>query len=725
MGRKMWGPSEASSPSDASLNKYSLEYSHEELLHATHNFNSDLLLGSGSFGVVFRGVQRDGCEVAIKVLEVPEKAGFEEEVRVLSRFRHPNLVILMGFARHGTQRFLVYELLCGGDVYTRLWKSCTANVPFTWRQRASAAFDAACGLSHLHNSTPKAFHRDIKTANILLDRNGTAKMADFGLACLSHVAAQKVKVAAGTVGYACPHYAQRAIVTEGSEVYSFGVVILEILTALRPATVEQTLDGCQQYRFLVSLINGDARAAVAMADFKANWPSDVSQALSLLALRCIQQDELMRPRFTGIVKELRPLRDALEKCVSSAQNTYPEQDPPAEQISQQNVRQIMARFPAPGVQAAQQVPPAAPSYQPVPLQPGIDLWLLECISTCPCGLLCYLSREQRSFVHQEEPVRPISSIQHVGRFFQRDFFTAIARDQKEVCKQVSREHFQISAEEVSSPGSRFASSNGKAACFFFLTNCSTRGTIVNGTRVSPGEQMVLHDGDLIAIPRCTSDDDGKIPQHLFEFRFDLSHSILWDASRESAQPLTALHSRATCGGGSYSCRDAQLHKSEDAVTQLFRLEVSGPAVREDVAVELRQIIHWVPVAALRQFAMSPSSCVLLRLGRAHQPAFWRGLLHGDAYSRLSREHLQIESCSEGAGEAPSFCAKNLSPTCPVSICSPVSESVVVSLEDGERQLLCHGDAVVLELAEGLELQLVFWALSVGDCVAVDQACGGA
>ncbi len=153
---------------------------------------------------------------------------------MLSKFRHPSLVILMGFACNGSQRLLVYEYLAGGDVSRRLQKCARDSHPFSHQQRLSCALDAACGLSHLHNSSPKVFHRDIKTANILLDRNGGAKMADFGLACLSRSTEHKVKQASGTIGYACPYYIQRGVVTEGSEVYSFGMVMIESLAAGTP-----------------------------------------------------------------------------------------------------------------------------------------------------------------------------------------------------------------------------------------------------------------------------------------------------------------------------------------------------------------------------------------------------------------------------------------------------------------------------------------------------------
>merc|ERR1719434_479799 len=177
----------------------------------------------------------------------------------------------MGFARHETKRFLVYELLAGGDVYERLQKSCLEGVPFTWRQRVSSAFDAACGLSHLHHSSPKVFHRDIKSPNILLDKNGTAKMADFGLACLTTARSHRVKQASGTVGYACPLYVQRGVATEGSEVYSFGMVLLELLTASPPAYMGSNATNANQIQYLANHIKGDINIVLSLVDAKAQW----------------------------------------------------------------------------------------------------------------------------------------------------------------------------------------------------------------------------------------------------------------------------------------------------------------------------------------------------------------------------------------------------------------------------------------------------------------------
>lgn len=141
------------------LEQLSLQYSFAEVVAATDGFRREQLLGSGNFGKVYRGILRDGTEVAVKVLSNKGDMGFEEEVRVLSRFRHPNLVTLLGFSRdpEGERRCLLYEYLAGGDVQQRL-ERCSRDsqrFPFPADLRLSVALDAATGLAHLHRASPK------------------------------------------------------------------------------------------------------------------------------------------------------------------------------------------------------------------------------------------------------------------------------------------------------------------------------------------------------------------------------------------------------------------------------------------------------------------------------------------------------------------------------------------------------------------------------------------
>lgn len=286
-------------PTDAALNTISQEFAYSDIAEATSGFGASHRLGEGSYGTVYRGTLRDGTEVAIKALASPKEGGFREEVEVLSRFRHPNLVILMGFARNGRERLLVYELLPGGDLNARLNKDAS----FTWRHRLSVVLDAALGLSHLHGSRPKVFHRDIKTQNILMDRNGGGKVADFGLACLAQVNKRSLAVnqTSGTIGYADPLYIRTGVITEKSEVYSLGMVLLEVLTGRPPAL--QHPNGRVEYQF--EHLAGEVRRLQPMVDKRGQWPAQMVDRVGQLALVCTCETEGMRPSFVDIVTKLR------------------------------------------------------------------------------------------------------------------------------------------------------------------------------------------------------------------------------------------------------------------------------------------------------------------------------------------------------------------------------------------------------------------------------------
>ena len=141
------------------LEGLALEYSWQELQQATESFASKRQLGAGASGTVYHATLCEGTEAAIKVLEAPTRGGFDEEVRLLSRVRHPNVVMLLGFAEEligqGQRCALVYELLKGGDLYRRL----QAEKPYLWPDRLRTATEVCRGLAHLHKHRPKIFHR--------------------------------------------------------------------------------------------------------------------------------------------------------------------------------------------------------------------------------------------------------------------------------------------------------------------------------------------------------------------------------------------------------------------------------------------------------------------------------------------------------------------------------------------------------------------------------------
>ncbi|KAI8566827.1 hypothetical protein RHMOL_Rhmol02G0072500 [Rhododendron molle] len=221
-------------------------FSLDEILIATNNFDDALAIGIGGFGKVFKGFIDDSAQmVAIKRLNVESKQGAKEfwmEVKMLSKLRHANLVALIGYCNECQEMILVYEYIALGTLADHLYRlrtteSNTSFSPLSWEERLDICIGAARGLYHLHFGTTQRFiHRDVKTTNILIDENWVAKISDFGLSkgptnlSITHITTE-VK---GTFGYFDPEYFITRRLTVKSDVYAFGVVLLEVLCG-RPA----------------------------------------------------------------------------------------------------------------------------------------------------------------------------------------------------------------------------------------------------------------------------------------------------------------------------------------------------------------------------------------------------------------------------------------------------------------------------------------------------------
>lgn len=213
-------------------------FTHSDILRATRSFSDERIIGRGGSGTVYRGVLPDGRDVAVKKLQsegVEGEREFKAEMEVLSGngfgWPHPNLVTLYGWCLNGSEKLLVYEYMEGGSLEDQI----TDRIRLNWRRRLEVAIDVARALVFLHHECyPSIVHRDVKASNVLLDRNGKARVTDFGLARVVDAGGSHVStMVAGTVGYVAPEYGQTWQATTKGDVYSYGVLAMELATGRR------------------------------------------------------------------------------------------------------------------------------------------------------------------------------------------------------------------------------------------------------------------------------------------------------------------------------------------------------------------------------------------------------------------------------------------------------------------------------------------------------------
>uniref|UniRef100_N1QZW3 non-specific serine/threonine protein kinase n=1 Tax=Aegilops tauschii TaxID=37682 RepID=N1QZW3_AEGTA len=210
-------------------------FSYAQLKSATDKFDRNNKVGRGGFGTVYKGTLPNKQDVAVKVLSAESRQGIREfltEIDVISNVKHPNLVELIGCCVEGDNRILVYEYLENSSLDRALLGSNSDPANFTWSVRSSICIGVARGLAYLHEEIPSPIvHRDIKASNILIDKNYVPKIGDFGLAKLfpdniTHISTR----VAGTTGYLAPEYAWHGQLTKKADIYSFGVLVIEIVS---------------------------------------------------------------------------------------------------------------------------------------------------------------------------------------------------------------------------------------------------------------------------------------------------------------------------------------------------------------------------------------------------------------------------------------------------------------------------------------------------------------
>ncbi|KMT06488.1 hypothetical protein BVRB_7g156650 isoform A [Beta vulgaris subsp. vulgaris] len=300
------------------------EFTFRELTQATSNFNCSAQVGRGGYGKVYRGRLSNGTVVAVKRAEegsLQGKREFLTEIQHLSRLHHRNLVSLIGYCGEDGEQMLVYEFMPNGTLREWLSGKCERNLNFVMRLRI--ALGAAKGISYLHTeANPPIFHRDIKASNILLDTNLTAKVADFGLSHLAPVMDDEGSaphhistIVKGTPGYLDPEYFLTHQLTDKSDVYSLGVVFLELLTAVPPISHGKNLvrevNTAQKSGSLFGII--DSRMGT--------YPSECVEKFIALAVRCCQDKPDMRPCMLEVVRELENVLQLIPESMTMSDTT--------------------------------------------------------------------------------------------------------------------------------------------------------------------------------------------------------------------------------------------------------------------------------------------------------------------------------------------------------------------------------------------------------------------
>ncbi|XP_040376884.1 LEAF RUST 10 DISEASE-RESISTANCE LOCUS RECEPTOR-LIKE PROTEIN KINASE-like 1.2 [Oryza brachyantha] len=290
-------------------------FTYEELDEATDGFSDDRELGVGGFGTVYKGTLRDGSTVAVKRLyknSYKSVEQFQNEVGILSRLRHPNLVALYGCTSPTNSRdlLLVYEFVPNGTLADHLHGAgVAARQALDWPTRLGIAVETASALEYLHTVEPQVVHRDVKTNNILLDERFHVKVADFGLSRLFPADATHVSTAPqGTPGYLDPMYHQCYQLTDKSDVYSFGVVLVELISSKPAVDMNRRGGDVNLASMAVHMIQ--SYEMEQLVDPQLGYVSDgetrrTVDLVAEVAFRCLQPEQDVRPPIGEVLGALR------------------------------------------------------------------------------------------------------------------------------------------------------------------------------------------------------------------------------------------------------------------------------------------------------------------------------------------------------------------------------------------------------------------------------------
>ncbi|KAK7309603.1 hypothetical protein RJT34_06466 [Clitoria ternatea] len=280
----------------------------EDIEVATEKYKT--LIGEGGFGSVYRGTLDDSQEVAVKVRSATSTQGtreFDNELNLLSAIQHENLVPLLGYCNENDQQILVYPFMSNGSLQDRLYGEPAKRKILDWPTRLSIALGAARGLAYLHTFPGRSvIHRDVKSSNILLDHSMCAKVADFGF---SKYAPQEgdsnvsLEVR-GTAGYLDPEYYKTQQLSEKSDVFSFGVVLLEIVSGREPLNIKRPRSEWSLVEWAIPYIRASKMDEIVDPGIKGGYHAEAMWRVVEVALQCLEPFSTYRPCMVDIVREL-------------------------------------------------------------------------------------------------------------------------------------------------------------------------------------------------------------------------------------------------------------------------------------------------------------------------------------------------------------------------------------------------------------------------------------